>query len=123
MVNLKKSILPSIVLLLNFGSMTINGKVTLSMCVKNEADHYLRMVLEEVRHYIDEAVIIDDASTDDTVQLIYEVLHGIPVHIIHNTVSKFSNEINLRKQQWDEVIKTNPEWILNIDADHVFALW
>lgn len=97
-----------------------DAKVTLSMCVHNEADHYLRMVLEAVKDYIDEAVFIDDASTDKTVAVIYEVLNNIPVHVIHNEVSRFSNEITLRKQQWEETIKTNPEWILNIDADHVF---
>lgn len=118
--NFKYKILAASILLFGLVDLPIDAKVTLSMCVKNEADHYLRMILEEVRHYIDEAVFIDDASTDNTVQVIYEVLQGIPVHIIHNPVSKFSNEITLRKQQWQETIKTNPDWILNIDADQVF---
>lgn len=39
---------------------------------------------------------------------------------MHNTESKFSNEIELRKQQWEEVLKTNPEWILSLDADEIF---
>ena len=98
------------------------SKVTLSMIVKNEADNYLPMVLQEVRHYIDEAVIIDDASTDNTLEVIYEILHDIPVHIIHNTQSKFANEHTLRKQQWQAVIQTDPDWILNIDADQVFEI-
>ncbi|HWR08281.1 MAG TPA: glycosyl transferase, partial [Sporomusa sp.] len=34
--------------------------------------------------------------------------------------SQFSNEILLRKQQWLETIKTDPEWILNLDADEIF---
>jgi glycosyltransferase involved in cell wall biosynthesis len=112
------------ILLFSFLIFSIKSwaKVTLSMIVKNEANHYLPMVLEEVRQYIDEAVIIDDASTDETIQVIYEKLKDIPLHIIHNPVSKFSNEVNLRKQQWQEAIKTNPDWILNIDADHVFEL-
>jgi hypothetical protein len=42
------------------------------------------------------------------------------VHIVHNPVSKFSNEVTLRKQQWQEVIKTNPDWILILDADEFF---
>ncbi|MGL6106767.1 hypothetical protein [Romboutsia sp.] len=36
-----------------------------------------------------------------------------------NTFSNFSNEIVLRKQQWDETISTNSEWILFLDADEV----
>lgn len=95
-------------------------KLTLSMCVKNEASKYLRTMLEEVKKYIDEAVIIDDASTDGTVKICEEVLSGIPLHIIHNEVSKFSNEVELRQQQWNETLKTNPDWILCLDADEIF---
>lgn len=36
------------------------------MIVKNEENRYLKKVLEALRHYIDEAVIIDDGSTDQT---------------------------------------------------------
>jgi SAM-dependent methyltransferase len=39
---------------------------------------------------------------------------------VHNHVSKFSNEIELRKQQWKETLDTNPEWILTLDADEIF---
>ncbi len=95
-------------------------KLTLMMAVKNEAPRFLRTVLQEHRKYIDEAVIIDDGSTDDTADICREVLQGIPLHLVHNTVSRFSNESELRKQQWEEVVKTNPEWILSLDADEMF---
>ncbi|CAH1219426.1 hypothetical protein PAECIP111892_04752 [Paenibacillus auburnensis] len=95
-------------------------KLTLMMAVKNEAPRFLRTVLQEHRKYIDEAVIIDDGSTDDTADICREVLQGIPLHLVHNTVSRFCNEAELRKQQWEEVVKTNPEWILSLDADEMF---
>lgn len=94
-------------------------KLVLSMIMKNEAGRKLRECLEEVNHYIDRAVIIDDASTDESVKIAYEIL-GKKLILVHNKESKFSNEIELRKQQWEETIKTDPEWILNIDADHVW---
>jgi hypothetical protein len=31
----------------------------------------------------------------------------------------FANEVELRKKQWSETIKTNPDWILNLDADEI----
>ncbi|GEN35031.1 glycosyltransferase [Aneurinibacillus danicus] len=99
---------------------TSTNKVTLSMVIKNEADRYLRRVLEECRHYIDEAVIIDDGSTDESVEICKKVLAGIPLHIVRNETSRFANEIELRKQQWEETIKTLPDWILNLDADEMF---
>jgi hypothetical protein len=95
-------------------------RLTLSMIVKNEANRYLRQVLAEHRSYISHAVIIDDGSTDQTSRLCQEMLEGIPLHLVKNETSRFANEIDLRKQQWEETIKTNPEWILNLDADEMF---
>lgn len=95
-------------------------KLTLSMVVKNESGRYLKQALESHRKFIDEAVIIDDGSTDDTVAVCLEVLKDIPVRMVKNEESKFGNEVELRKQQWEETISTNPDWILNLDADEIF---
>lgn len=95
-------------------------RVTLSMIMKNEANSYLREMLSEAKEYITDAVIIDDASTDNSIEVVEEVLKGIPLHIVRNGESKFSNEVTLRKQQWEETVKTNPEWIIFLDADQIF---
>ncbi|WP_068618310.1 glycosyltransferase family 2 protein [Paenibacillus tuaregi] len=100
--------------------MGSHNKLTLTMIVKNESGRYLEKVLAEHRQYIDAAVIIDDGSTDNTLDLCKEYLEGIPLHLVSNTSSKFSNEIELRKQQWRETAATQPEWILNLDADEMF---
>lgn len=97
-----------------------NNTVTLSMLVRNEADRYLREVLEHASKYIDRAVILDDGSADNTVQVCKEILKNIPLAIVSNKVSGFNNEVNLRKQLWDMTVKTNPDWILCLDADEVF---
>lgn len=92
-------------------------KLTLSMVVKNEGDRYLKSALEAHKDFIDAAVIIDDGSIDNTVDICKEVLHDIPLHLVQNTTSQFSNEVTLRKQQWEETILSDPGWILNLDAD------
>lgn len=98
----------------------LGSKVTLSMIIRNDANRYLTEVLEEVKNYIDEAVIIDDGSTDNSSEICSNILKNIPVHIIKNDKPKYPNEIELRKQQWEETIKTDPDWILNIDPDKIF---
>ncbi len=95
-------------------------RITLSMIMKDEASRYLRPMLEDAKRYITDAVIIDDNSTDSSVALCEEILKGIPYKIIKNKESKFSNEIELRTQQWKETIKTNPDWIVFLDADEIF---
>ncbi|WP_291649684.1 glycosyltransferase [Clostridium sp.] len=96
------------------------NKLTLSMVVKNEENRFLKAVLEDAKQYIDNAVIIDDGSTDNTVGIIKEVLGDIPYILVENKDSKFSNEVTLRKQQWEETIKINPDWIIFLDADEIF---
>jgi len=95
------------------------NKITLSMIVKNEEARYLKQVLGSLVGHIDEAVIIDDGSSDNTINLCKEILTDIPLHIIKNEQSMFANEAELRKKQWNETVKTNPDWILNLDADEI----
>ncbi len=94
--------------------------IRLSMIVRNEEHRYLPRVLASALRYIDDAVIIDDASTDGTVRLCRELLQGIPHKIIENTESKFGNEWELRHQQWTETMRDDPEWVLFLDADEIF---
>lgn len=95
------------------------NRVTLSMIVKNEEGRYLEQVLNSLKDHIDEAVIVDDGSSDNTVSICKEIFKGIPLHIIQNGKSMFASEVELRKQQWNETIATNPDWILNLDADEM----
>lgn len=96
-------------------------RITLSMIVKDESKNdYLRKMLTDCRKYIDSAVIIDDASADNTAELCAEYLQGIPVKIVRNEKSLFAEEHKLRKLQWKETVGTNPDWILSLDADEVF---
>jgi hypothetical protein len=96
------------------------SRITLAMLVRNEADRYLETVLKSASLYIDEAVILDDASEDNTVEICKTVLKGIPWTIVSNPKTGFNNEILLRKQLWEMVIATEPDWILILDADEVF---
>jgi len=96
------------------------SKITLAMLVRNEANRYLERVLKHAAHYIDEAVILDDASDDNTVEVCKNALIGIPLTVVSNSEPGFNNEIVLRKELWNLTIATDPDWILVLDADEIF---
>lgn len=83
------------------------------MIVKNGEGRYLERMLKSVAGHI------DDASRDGTVQMCRALLTGIPLKIISNTKSIFANEVRLRKKQWEETTKMNPDWISNLDANEI----
>lgn len=99
---------------------TEGNKVTLGLLVRNEAGKFLREMLAHAARYIDNAVILDDASEDNTVEICEEVLKDIPHKIVSNEKYGFNNEVTLRKQLWDLTIAENPDWILWLDADEIF---
>ncbi|MEW6172555.1 MAG: glycosyltransferase [Bacillota bacterium] len=96
------------------------SKITLAMLVRNEANRYLEMVLKHTARYIDNAVILDDASDDDTVAVCREALRDIPLTLVSNREPSFCNEIVLRKQLWELAVGIGPDWILILDADEIF---
>ncbi len=96
------------------------GRITLAMLVRNEAGRYLERVLDHASRYIDSAVILDDASSDDTVEVCKKTLRGIPLTLVSNREPMFHNEVVLRRQLWDLAASTGPEWILILDADEIF---
>ncbi len=104
----------------NPGSAKKGNRITLAMLVHNEGNRYLERVLKHASLYIDEAVILDDASEDNTVGVCKTVLSDIPLTIVSNPKTGFNNEVMLRKQLWEMVIATKPDWILILDADEVF---
>ncbi len=96
--------------------------LTLVMLVRNEADRYLHQMLTETSKFIDAAVILDDASTDETPAICEAILSeaGIPLVLQRNQEHGFHNEIELRRQLWELAIATDPDWLLFLDADEIF---
>lgn len=95
------------------------NKLTAMMVVRNEEHRFLRQVLDDLSAYVDEIVILDDASTDSTPDICksYEKVacfarNDEPMFQIH--------EGRLREKLWAMVEETEPDWILAVDADEMF---
>lgn len=96
--------------------------ITLGMLIRNEAGRYLYDVLDHAAQYVSKAVILDDASEDESAEICRSVFarYNIPLTLVRNKEAGFHNEILLRKQLWQLLISTHPSWILCLDADEIF---
>ncbi|MGE5594395.1 MAG: glycosyltransferase [Betaproteobacteria bacterium] len=95
------------------------NKLTAMMVVRNEAGRYLRQVLDDLSEWVDEIVILDDASDDDTPS-ICKACRKV-VRFERNPLPMFmTHEGNLRARLWAMVEEIRPDWILAIDADELF---
>ncbi|MGS0765106.1 glycosyltransferase [Syntrophomonas curvata] len=96
------------------------SKLTLGMLVHNEADRFLPRVLRHAACYIDEAVILNDASSDNTVTVCRNCLRDLPLFVHSNREPGFYNELQLRQQLWELLLEQEPDWLLILDADELF---
>ena len=88
--------------------------------VRNEADRDLRRALTHAAQYVDDFVIVDDASDDDTPRVCREAVGDRPLTLIVNEERMFGDEVTLRKKVWEAAIATHPDWLLMLDADEIF---
>ncbi|MBO7749054.1 glycosyltransferase family 2 protein [Paenibacillus sp. MWE-103] len=94
------------------------NKLTAMMQVRNEAGRYLEAALADLSEVVDEIVIVDDASEDGTP----DICRSFPkvVRLVRLSEPLFGREGLLRQLLWQEAVKTEPDWLLSIDADEFF---
>jgi glycosyltransferase involved in cell wall biosynthesis len=94
------------------------NKLTAMMQTRNESGAYLPQVLEQLSAFVDHIVIVDDASTDDTVA----VCRSFPkvVRLVQLPQSLFHEEWKLRALLWKAAVSTSPDWLLSVDADELY---
>lgn len=90
-----------------------------AMLVRNESGRYLERVLEQMQQVCDRIVIVDDCSTDDTVEICRS--YGADVYQHHHESLFVTNELELRKGLWNAAARNHGDWILCLDADEALS--
>ena len=67
--------------------------------------------------------LIDDASTDESLEMAKDILSGFPHHILGLSKPLYHiSESLIRRLQWEQTIKHKPQWILQLDADEFLKM-
>lgn len=100
------------------------NKIICQMIVKDESSRYLKEVLSEACTWADQIIIVDDCSTDDTVNICKSFGDKVQVHDNGFGRSMFAeNESRLRNHLWELLRKEakKGDWVVSLDADEVFS--
>lgn len=95
-------------------------KIVANMVIRNEADKYLKPVLERLASQVDLICVTDDCSDDDSAAIAES--YGAKVQVMSTPIFA-TNEYALRQASWDfldtQVTNDEPWWVLAIDADEM----
>ena len=94
------------------------NRVVLSMIVRNDGDRHLAQVLLGALELVDDVILVDVGSTDDTVAACERLLERFPHEII--SVPGDTPATTLRELHWELAVVRRPDWVLTLEADEVF---
>lgn len=96
-------------------------RLVTALLVRNEADRYLRRVLERCSEFSDAILVLDDGSTDDTVELSKSFLKAV-VKKRQSDGFWGQDETPARAELWERSVKlAQGGWILFCDADQLLV--
>jgi len=95
-------------------------KLVAMMLTHNEKDRYLDRVVENTLLFCDEIVMLDDHSTDGTLDKIKDFASKNNRIIVYSAKKSWANESELRQELLSYALERNPDWLIAIDSDEIY---
>lgn len=96
-------------------------RLVFSTIMRNEGDKFLHQVISHAAQYVDAFLVIDDCSTDNSIEVCRDAAGSVPLYLYSPPQPLYvRSEFYIRSLQWAMAAELDPEWVLLLDADEQF---
>ena len=91
--------------------------IVMTLLVRNEQDIIAENILFHHHQGVQQFIVMDNLSSDDTVAIVKELSEWIPIELIHQEDDTYSQGEWVTEMARSAAIKYKADWVINNDAD------
>ena len=92
-------------------------RVVMTLLVRNEQDVIAENILFHHRQGVDAFIVMDNLSSDATVQIVRDLAHSIPIELRHQQDDTYNQTVWVTEMARAAAAGHGADWVINNDAD------
>ena len=92
-------------------------RIIMTLLVRNEQDVIAENILFHFHQGVDAFIVMDNLSTDATVEIVRDLAHTIPIELRHQRDDTYSQSVWVTEMARAAALEHGADWVINNDAD------
>ena len=92
-------------------------RIIMTLLVRNEQDVIAENILFHYHQGVDAFIVMDNLSTDATVEIVRDLAHTIPIELRHQRDDTYSQSVWVTEMARAAALEHGADWVINNDAD------
>ena len=92
-------------------------KVVMTLLVRNEQDVIAENILFHHRQGVDAFIVMDNLSSDATVDIVRDLANSIPIELRHQQADTYNQAVWVTEMARAAASEHGADWVINNDAD------
>ncbi len=92
-------------------------RIVMTLLVRNEQDVIAENILFHHHQGVDAFIVMDNLSTDSTVEIVRELARSIPIELLHQDQDTYSQSVWVTEMARAAATDHGADWVINNDAD------